>query len=236
MAKQISNIQVSGKLGANVGMTGENGENYMRMNAKPSNPKTTKQVAVRTKMVLAGKMSKLTPANFIDGLSASSKRQRRSRFVKNIINNTIDDRGVMYLDPEKLVLSEGRYVELPDATVTYANGVLTTAVTALPADMAALEVVAYFGKDGEYVAANMGIIKEGQLSVSMGFKDGDFAQVYFIPVVRAEGASSVAYSQAVEALAAQSDAYSADATISETDALTRGASQYDQDITNTVTP
>ena len=229
MSKQISALQVSGKVGEVVGMKGFNGENYMRIAKKPSNPNTPKQVQQRSKLVLAGLMSKMTPSELLIGMS-STKRLRRSRYTSAIIRNAIigtNAKGdvVANLDPTKLVFSEGRFVEVSGLTPTYNGTALSVAYTGtLPEDMASILVIGVIAKNGEYRVVDGDLItKDHTTAVING--TGDTANVYYVPIMRAAGASNVAYANAVAQLATTND-YSVAAEASQAGILDYAASLF----------
>ena len=229
MSKQISALQVSGKVGEVVGMKGFNGENYMRIAKKPSNPNTPKQVQQRSKLVLAGLMSKMTPSELLIGMS-STKRLRRSRYTSAIIRNAIigtNAKGdvVANLDPTKLVFSEGRFVEVSGLTPTY-NGTALSVVYSgtLSEDMASILVIGVIAKDGEYRVIDGDLITTDHTTAVIN-GTGDTANVYYVPIMRAAGASNVAYANAVAQLATTND-YSVAAEASQAGILDYAASLF----------
>ena len=88
MAKQISTIQIAGKLGTIVGMKGRNGKNYARERVDNiNNPRTTKQMKQRGRVNLAGQLSSIVPAELITGFGMN-KADNRNAFMKNAIKRT----------------------------------------------------------------------------------------------------------------------------------------------------
>lgn len=77
-------------------------------NPSPRNPRTMAQVKQRSKMNLAGQMSKITPFAAIAGLSAS-RRVARQEFVSNLLKSISDNGELTYswIDQQQLILSKG---------------------------------------------------------------------------------------------------------------------------------
>ena len=102
-----------GRVGGLVFSKGENGENYVRSyQPQVYNPKTAAQKVPRAKMNLVGRMSNVTPANVIAGMSGVSKRSRRSRFNSILLKATTIDTSdpsaiIAKIEPADVVFSEG---------------------------------------------------------------------------------------------------------------------------------
>lgn len=113
MGKNVGFIgSVRGKVGNIVFSKGPNGSTYSRAyQPQVANPKTIGQVDQRTKMNLVGRMSQVTPAEVLIGF-AGTKRDRRSRFNRILLDAAIIDRSVgapviAKIAPEDIVFSEG---------------------------------------------------------------------------------------------------------------------------------
>lgn len=102
-----------GRVGGLVFSKGENGENYVRSyQPQVLNPKTAAQKGQRAKMNLVGKMSQVTPALVLAGMSGVSNRARRSRFSSILLKATTLDTSdpstiVAKIAPDSVVFSEG---------------------------------------------------------------------------------------------------------------------------------
>lgn len=186
MAKQVSAIQVSGKLGNTVGMKGADGQTYMRLHVNPKNPKTELQVVTRGKMALAGMLSSLIPAELIVGLNGGNKRARRQRLVKRMISAMTNDNTGAVLAPEGLVFSEGRGVNIPTPTVTFAENALTVTMAAdtFTEEMPTVIVVAVFSDNEGGNFHRVDAVATTRTTASAGFIATDkVANIYLIPVL-----------------------------------------------------
>lgn len=220
-------FQFNGKLGEAVGMKGEDGKNYTRIyRDKIANPNTDPQVTVRTKMVLAGKLSKLTDKDLILGINAASKRKRRSAFMKNILKSitvsTVDGVKQAVLEPNRLVLSEGGYQGLPSITGTSTVGTLTVNTTTADWDnfpgLKAIVLAIYNVQSGVYTEAMTDVITKTAPSASFHVGTSvDLSQVYAIPVVEGDSDSTPVYPGSIIALA-NSNKMAVQTTFSESDA------------------
>lgn len=232
MGKLVGAIQFNGKVANVVGMRGENGRNYIRERKyEVANPNTKAQQDVRTKFVLAGLLSKLTPADLIVGLTGGSKRQRRSRFTK-IINDRATISGTKaQLTPANLIFSEGTNYPLSAAIASMDfDGTALTATAAQTAfdddNLASIIIIGVFSQNriGPYVSEGSAVITRENLTVHIAGK-GVLVNVYAIPVLRADGATDVAYETAVSNIEATSSyAVASEAVVRGV--LNYGASQY----------
>lgn len=236
MGKIRGIFQFTGKIGEAVGMKGDNGENYGRVRVRTiANPNTEGQQVTRTIASLAGKISAITPADVIKGMNGANKRQRRSRFMQNIMKKATTVRDVAtgayqaIIDPEKIILSEGQLMDLPTLTKSIASGVVTIAHTAWPEDLAALIIVCYGAtQDDAYVECKHTVILPTDVSpatINMS-KETVSATVYAIPVSRAEGASNTSYESALEALETNRE-FAVTSTSSARSALGYNQSSYE---------
>lgn len=237
MGKQLGPIQYSGKIANIVGMKGENGENYVRTKVTPRNPNTAPQVAARVKMSLAGLLTHMTPKAAIFGMGTSN-RKRRAAFNGNIARKAettqSGDAIVATLAPADLIFSKGVGRNLGDIlSATFVNNTLTVAATAMPDDLAAIEIVVVFSENrtGNYHAVEVKTITGTTLSVSFTSSD-QVANVYYIPVMQADGASRATYERAVENIEATSS-YQAQAEYLTSGVFANGASTYLNSYSNT---
>lgn len=214
MAKISSVIKFTGNLDGMVGMKGANGETYLRKNVKPANPRTEAQVEVRTKMSLAGQLSKLTPPSAIIGLGGS-KRERRNRFMKIIMKNAVVNTNVQGLvnastasiEPEELVFSEGIGMQVP-VTIANAEGTargLKATISAETLNMLddhnvkALMVIFVWSDNDVYryvdvkTTSTTEMQTNGVVSLNLSAK----ANVYVIPLIPTEAGVSSKYFEGV---------------------------------------
>ena len=232
MGKLVGAIQFNGKVANVVGMRGENGRNYIRERKyEVANPNTKAQQDVRTKFVLAGLLSKLTPADLIVGLSGGSKRQRRSRFTKIINDRATISGDQAQLAPANLVFSEGTMYPMTgaDFTLAYDGTKLTaTAQQTLFGDvnLASVIIIGVFSQNriGPYVSEGAVVLTKDSLSGTIA-GNGTLVNVYAIPVLRADGATDVAYETAVSNIEATSS-YAVASEAAVRGVLNYGASQY----------
>lgn len=219
-------FQFNGKLGAAVGMKGDQGKNYARVYLdKIANPNTEAQVKNRTKVVLGGKLSKLTPAQLILGLNGANKRQRRAEFVKKtlraITTSIVDGTTQAELRPQDIVLSEGAYQDLFSINGTLTGGVLSVAPVSganwaqdYP-DVKAVVVAAYVERGGDYVECVTDVMTPESQTVNFNIgTTASLAQVYTIPVVESSENGRAIYGGDIIALANSSN-MAAQATFSE---------------------
>lgn len=143
MAKLIGGAlsKGSGRLGGYV-LAVSGGQQIIReYQPNVANPRTSLQKAQRAKVVLAGKLSQITPDAVIIGL-ASSKRDRRSEYTRLIIRNA------------RVQEQDGEYsaVLLPEALV-FSKGTVAGGVSAVIGDVsdAAVSVTPTFGANVDAV-------------------------------------------------------------------------------------
>lgn len=230
MAKLLGVFQFSGKLGQVVGLKGADGENYVRINVKPTNKNSADQVDTRVKMTLAGLISKLTDPNLIVGMG-NTARKRRNNFTGNIARNaeaTTNSEGnaIAKLAPEKLIFSDGRMIAIPSTLSTTYDGRALSAnyPGTFDDDTAAYLVIGAFSKKEEYIRID-GVLLTPEQPSGQIIGDGDAVNVYVIPVVRADGASQVSYQRAIDDLATTND-YAAATRGVVAGSLTYGASIF----------
>lgn len=102
-----------GRVGGLVFSKGEKGENYVRAyQPQVFNPKTDGQKGQRAKMNLVGRVSQVTPALVIAGMTGLTSRARRSRFSSILLKATTLDTSdpsavIAKIAPEDVVFSEG---------------------------------------------------------------------------------------------------------------------------------
>ena len=176
------------------------GEQIIRTyNPVVANPRTSLQQAQRAKVVLAGKLSSLTPDAVLTGM-ASSKRDRRSEFTRNIIIKAVaNDTPQGYkavLEPEDLIFSKGR--SNPDLTATIAaesnTAVAVTVTKGSSIDAVMLVVVEYNGALLENTFVNYELATSfdaaTQIALSGRTQAGN-VNVYAIPLTRKTNLGSV---------------------------------------------
>lgn len=176
------------------------GEQIIRTyNPVVSNPRTSLQQMQRAKVVLAGKLSSLTPDAVLTGM-ASSKRDRRSEFTRNIIVKAVAENTPQgykaVLEPADLIFSKGR--SNPDLTATLAvesnTAVAVTLTKGSSIDAVMLVAVEYNGALLEYTFVNyelayaMGDVQ--RIALSGRTLTGN-ANVYAIPLTRKANLGSV---------------------------------------------
>lgn len=237
MAKQIGIFPFSGKLDTAVGMKGEDGKNFFRKLVTPKNPNTDAQVMQRSKMALAGLLSKITPVSAIYGMGASN-RKRRSAYTGNIASNATSTvaAGVVTtnLAPADLVFSKGVARDLKSIiTLEFVDNNLTAVCNDMPEDLAAIKVIAVFSQNrtGDYnEVAVQAITAETE---TVHFENASaIANVYYVPVFKATSASRAKYDDAVAAIEATHD-YSVQADILTSGVFTDGQSMYHSSMVNT---
>mgnify|MGYP003292368373 CR=1 FL=1 len=216
MAKgQIALGKFRGKVGGQVLRVDAGiGQIISEYNPNPRNPRTTAQTEQRSKMNLAGKISKLTPYIAIAGMDAN-KRTARSKFVgkmlKNISNMESGTSSVRSdLQQSQLVLSTGRSANLA-ITPSYAaeTGVLSVSVANGLAGqpIEGVRIVCYIidadgfyrycmVKDTEHLVGTTAQTITFQMPSSVQ-ANGGVAAVYAIPVFSDVAGASVAYAQGV---------------------------------------
>lgn len=239
MAKFDSIIKFTGNLDGMVGMKGAKGQTYIRKNVKPVDPKTKAQVETRTKLSLAGQISKLTPSSAIVGL-AGGKRERRNRFMKLMLKNMgITDSNdfmnkVAILPPEKLIFSEGR--EFPiNAQISAAAGPARGVVVKVDAaegnriKQAGIEsviVIFVWSEDDIYRNIDVksvvidNLSTQGVTSLNLFEK----CNVYIIPVLPVDGGARADYLEGVERM--EDEGYSVAAQLIAQNAITLGQSAF----------
>lgn len=199
MAKLNSVFTFTGKVDNTVGMTGQNGETYLRKFKKPVNPNTADQIVARTKMSLAGQLSKITPASAIIGISGGSKGLRRQRFVRIIVRNAAMQANNAELEPQKLVFSEG--VDAP-ITLTVTPVTEGTAkgfkaeVSTWPDGVSGALVVFVWSEKGVYKCVDVKAVSVDSPS-AQSLNLSEKCNIYTIPMLQADGASRADYLEGV---------------------------------------
>lgn len=113
MAKSSNIIgTIAGKAGSMVFSKGPDGSTIMRAyQPQVANPRTDGQQEQRAKVVLAGKVSKITPAECLTGLSKGSTLKNRSAYIANLINaavvTEVEGKKVASVMPQRVIFSEG---------------------------------------------------------------------------------------------------------------------------------
>lgn len=184
MAKIVGLVGTgSGRVGNVVLSKGPNGLTISR-SYQPvvANPRTDAQLNQRAKINLAGRVSKLVPAQAISGLSMGSNRLNRQEFLANLIKSCVVSKvsGVYQASvlPEKVVFSHG--TEVPVATM--GNIALTATTVTLP-----LSNVTVDGQHGERVV----------VMVMNGDVDGYYKRCQFTDVIYSENQASIVMNLAV---------------------------------------
>lgn len=238
MAKFDSIIKFTGNLDGMVGMKGANGQTYIRKNVKPADPKTQAQVQTRTKMSLAGQLSKLIPDYAIAGLG-NSRRERRNKLMKIITRNADVEGGeavAATLAPEKLVFSEGPSLPVKVTATQITEGLKKgvkakiTPEAGATLDGAGVEevMVVFVWSDAEarYRYVDVQIVDIDTLagtgvdSFNLNFK----CNIYTIPIFPGEGTSNNDYHQGVDRLNA--DGYTVVTTLSDQGIFKLGESYF----------
>lgn len=189
----------------------EAGQVVSEYNPSPRNPRTLAQVDQRTKMNLAGLMSKVTPSTVLVGLSPMG-RKARSMFVSNILKKCAVVRpgsepgsrttSIIY---ENVVLSEGEVVPMSGTVSLDENtNVLSVSIPkpTVGATLAGVQIVIYASNEQGYMlcvekAATIPA-SSTPITVSETFpmEYGTFV-VYAIPVIERTTGVSVAWAEYV---------------------------------------
>lgn len=141
MAKSSNIIgTIAGKAGSMVFSKGPDGSTIMRAyQPQVANPRTEGQQDQRAKVVLAGKVSKITPAECLTGLSKGSTLKNRSAYTAKLINAAIvtevEGKKVASVLPQRVVFSEGLTpMAATLGNVTLAAATVTIALSGVIAD------------------------------------------------------------------------------------------------------
>lgn len=201
MAKLIGGVfsKGSGRLGGHV-LAVSNGQQIVReYQPNVANPRTSLQKAQRAKVVLAGKLSQITPDAVIIGL-AENKRDRRSEYTRTIIKNArVQEVGGEYtavLLPGELIFSHGQEAGGVTATIgeVTAQGVPVTPTWGNNVDAVMVVAVQYDAVAEKYHYINYAMATESDKAVTValaGAGEGVSVNVYVIPLVRKGTAGSV---------------------------------------------
>lgn len=201
MAKLIGGVlsKGSGRLGGYV-LAVSNGQQIIReYQPNVANPRTSLQKAQRAKVVLAGKLSQITPDAVIIGL-AESKRDRRSEYTRTIIKNARvqEDSGEYsaVLLPGNLIFSKGAEAGGVSAVIgeVSAAAAVVTPTWGSNVDAVMVVVVQYDATTEKYHYINYGMATESgsPLTVPLsGAATGVGVNVYTIPLISKATAGSV---------------------------------------------
>lgn len=201
MAKLIGGVlsKGSGRLGGHVLAVSDGQQIIREYQPNVANPRTSLQKAQRAKVVLAGKLSQITPDAVIIGL-AESKRDRRSEYTRTIIKKArVQEVGGEYsavLLPGELVFSKGQEAGGASAVI---DEVSATAAVVTPSwgtnvDAVMVVVVEYDATSEKYHFINYQVATESGKAVTIptsGAANGVSVNVYIIPLVRKNTAGSV---------------------------------------------
>lgn len=204
MAVFNSPFTFTGKVGNVVGAKGPNGKTIVRPHTSPSQPNTKKQVEVRTKLALAGLLSKITPQDAIVGLNGS-RRQRRNRFMRLNINEALIDPNAdqvkAYIPMNKLTFSEGNMLAIPAAALSATKGADSTAFKAVlsnfPEDIDLVQVIFVGSRDNVYVTVQSQIASPDNAEVTFNSL-ADQGNFYLVPITAADGVDNVTYGNVVD--------------------------------------
>lgn len=201
MAKLIGGVfsKGSGRLGGHV-LAVSNGQQIVReYQPNVANPRTSLQKAQRAKVVLAGKLSQITPDAVIIGL-AENKRDRRSEYTRTIIKKArVQEVGGEYtavLLPGELIFSRGLEVGGVSAVIgdVTPQGVPVTPTWGNNVDAVMVVAVEYDAVAEKYHYINYAVATESGKAVTIalaGAATGVSINVYAIPLVRKATAGSV---------------------------------------------
>lgn len=201
MAKLIGGVlsKGSGRLGGYV-LAVSNGQQIIReYQPNVANPRTSLQKAQRAKVVLAGKLSQITPDAVIIGL-AESKRDRRSEYTRTIIKNArVQEESGEYsavLLPGDLVFSKGAEAGGVSAVIGEVSAAAAVVTPSWGANVDAVMVVAvqYDAATEKYHYVNYLVATENGVAVVVplsGAATGVGVNVYVIPLIRKATAGSV---------------------------------------------
>lgn len=148
-------------------------------NPHPANPRTMAQTDQRSKMNLAGQLSKVTPFAAIAGFS-TNKRKARSMFVssvlKAIVNGThsVGETFTSELAFGNIKISDGVSSTMrASVAIDASTGVVTTTLTGntSSAGMLGCIVLQYIGMEGSEVKANVQKVNEGTSTVTLNAAD-----------------------------------------------------------------
>ena len=164
--------------------------------------RTPQQLQVRAKFGLAGKLSKIIPAEVLVGMGGNGVHNR-SAFMRRAVANAVvtveESEYTAVLAPEKLVLSEGMSILLSSTPTIAATGVVSGTIDDVPEEVAGIMVVALVANaEGEFVSTVYEVVTPNEGSASYSLKTGATAtgtkvNVYTIPMtLTAEGQSLMA--------------------------------------------
>lgn len=201
MAKLIGGVlsKGSGRLGGHV-LAVSNGQQIIReYQPNVANPRTSLQKAQRAKVVLAGKLSQITPDAVIIGL-AENKRDRRSEYTRTIIKNSrvqeVSGEYTAVLLPGNLIFSKGQEAGGVSAVIgaVTAQAVQVTPTWGDNVDAAMIVAVQYNVDTEKYHYINYAMATASGKAVTVALAGADVevgANVYVIPLVRKGTAGSV---------------------------------------------
>ena len=201
MAKLIGGVlsKGSGRLGGHVLAISAGQQIIREYQPNVSNPRTPMQRMQRTKLVLAGKLSQITPNDVIIGLGAS-KRDRRSEFTRNIIKHArlqeLYGKYIALLSPVDLVFSKGKSEGGVEAKI---GEMTATTISVAPSwennvDAAIAVAVVYNAKSARYDCVDWAMSSESGTDLDIPLSNvtpGSSAHIYVIPLVRKVSGGSV---------------------------------------------
>lgn len=151
------------------------------------------QLATRSRFALAGKFSKITPAEILRGLTGS-RVDRRSKFNRSISRAAtvaVDGSSVVAnIAPDKIIFSDGIVTLLNVGTPALSNaGALTASITTVPEKVdAVLAIAVCSDAEGEYnrieyqVCPVDGETHTANVAIETQAEQGAHVRMYYVPL------------------------------------------------------
>lgn len=178
-------------------------------NPNPRNPRTLAQVGQRSKMNLAGRISKIVPYDAIAGLGVS-KRTARGRFVSSILLAAANNRGsggtndrTSAIDYDKIVISDGLSVDMKSAVSLPADQsvlTITPDFSVSPDNVIGCRYIVIYGNSIEWLGTmvadidkNNPVAKTIDFSNLVSADDILITAVYQVPIIDSEESVRAVY-------------------------------------------
>lgn len=154
------------------------------------NPRTTAQMAHRSKFALAGRISKIVPGEILVGMDVQRSR-RRTQFFSNIVRHAtanVTSTGITAsIDAADLVFSQGASAPVTVSNVTANGGTVSATVGNVSETVDAVMVIAvvYDTSLGIYTHSAYSVMPSDSTSVTLDVSNaasGDVAHLYAVPM------------------------------------------------------
>lgn len=195
------------------------------------------QQSVQVRFALAGKLSKITPAEILAGLNGS-KVDRRSEFTRNITKratvSVIDDGFQASIDAPNVIFSKGEVINIDLSGITMnAAGLITGNIANINEKVDAVLVIGVVSKGGDYtnVVYQVAPVENSAATVNLSNELGTgveiTVQLYYVPLTVSDTARQFLSTSEYDQLGTGNDEYVLNMLLNSVEGAYKwGQSQY----------